>query len=104
MSNGNARVIKTGERVTVVPYRKGYYISVPDNYVYAESSLDFHSPDYHKGYEQAEKDLALTWGDIQLIDHFILQLVKEEREGKDWGDGEKFYTEVLNRFNKSKEE
>ena len=59
---------------------------------------------YQLGYEQAEKDLALTWEDIQLIDHFILQLVNEEREGKDWGDGEKFYTEVLNRFNKSKEE
>lgn len=58
---------------------------------------------YKEGYEQAEKDLALTWGDIQIIDHFILQLVNEEREGKDWGDGEKFYTEVLNRFNKSKE-
>lgn len=59
---------------------------------------------YKEGYERAEKDLALTWGDVQFIDHFILQLVSEEREGKDWGDGEKFYTEVLNRFNKSKEE
>ena len=57
MNNGNARVIKTGEWVTVIPYRKGYYVSVPDNYVYAESSLDFNSPDYHKGYEQAEKDI-----------------------------------------------
>ena len=57
MSNGNARVIKTGEWVNVAPYRKGYYISVPDNYVYADSSLDFHSPDYHKGYEQAKKDM-----------------------------------------------
>lgn len=50
-----------------------------------------------------EKDLALTWGDIQIIDHFIIQLVNEDREGKDFGDEEKFYTEVLNRFNKSKE-
>lgn len=58
---------------------------------------------YEEGYEQAEKDLALTWGDIQIIDHFILELAREEREGKDWGDSEKFYTEVLNRFNKSKE-
>ena len=58
---------------------------------------------YEESYEQAEKDLALTWGDIQIIDHFILELAREEREGKDWGDSEKFYTEVLNRFNKSKE-
>lgn len=57
-----------------------------------------------EGYEQAENDLALTWGDVQLLDNIVLKLAREEREGKDWGDGEKFYTEVLNRFNKSKEE
>ena len=56
------------------------------------------------GYETAEKDLALTWGDVQLIDHFVLELVGEEKEGKDWGDGKEFYTEVLTRFKKFKEE
>lgn len=44
----------------------------------------------------------LTWGDVQMIDHYILQLVGEERDGKtDWGDGEKFYKEVLRRFNEN---
>lgn len=55
-----------------------------------------------EGYEQAEKDLALTWEDIQLLDHFVLELVREEKEGKDWGDGKEFYTEVLKRFKEAK--
>lgn len=41
---------------------------------------------------------SLTWGDIQLIDSFILELLREERNGADWGDGEKFYSEVLRRY------
>ena len=55
-----------------------------------------------EGYEQAEKDLALTWEDIQLLDHFVLELVREEKERKDWGDGKEFYTEVLKRFKEAK--
>ena len=42
---------------------------------------------------------TLTWGDVQLIDTCILECVREEREGKDWGEGEEFYTEVLRRYN-----
>lgn len=57
---------------------------------------------YNDGYEQAEKDLALTWEDVQLLDHFVLELVREEKEGKDWGDGKEFYTEVLTRFKQFK--
>lgn len=52
------------------------------------------------GYEAAE---ALTWEDVQLLDHFVLELVREEKEGKDWGDGKEFYTEVLTRFKQFKE-
>lgn len=59
---------------------------------------------YERGYKQAEKDLALTWGDVQLLDHFVLELVREEKEGKDWGDGKEFYTEVLTRFKKFKDD
>lgn len=93
MNNGNARVIKTGELVTVIPYRKGYYISVPDHYVYAESSLDFHSPDYHKGYEQAKKDilaiiesrLSEIIGDAQprpILRAELQELINRIKEGK----------------------
>lgn len=53
------------------------------------------------GYEQAEKDLALTWEDIReictqsvLVEIDLGRLVSDERH----------YTEVLNRFNKQKED
>ena len=53
------------------------------------------------GYEQAEKDLALTWEDIQTIDNIVVDMA----HNTDWPlrGQEVFYTEVLNRFNKSKE-
>ena len=41
----------------------------------------------------------LTWEDVQLLDSFVLDLEREERNGVDWGDSEKFYTEVLRRYN-----
>lgn len=55
-----------------------------------------------KGYDQAEKDLALTWEDIQTIDNIVVDMARNT----DWPlrGQEVFYTEVLNRFNKSKEE
>lgn len=56
-----------------------------------------------EGYEQAEKDIELTWEDVQLLDHFVLELVREEKEGKDWGNGKEFYTEVLKRFKEAEE-
>ena len=54
-----------------------------------------------RGYEQAEKDLALTWEDIQTIDNIVVDMARNT----DWPlrGQEVFYTEVLNRFNKSKE-
>ena len=42
---------------------------------------------------------TLTWGDVQLLDTFILECAREERNGKDWGESEEFYTEVLRRYN-----
>jgi hypothetical protein len=41
---------------------------------------------------------SINWADIQLLDIFILELSREEKDGADWGDSEKFYTEVLRRF------
>lgn len=60
---------------------------------------------YINGYEQAEKDLALIWEDIAKIDALILEANNEF--AVDYSkeiSREQFYTEVLNRFNKSKEE
>ncbi len=54
-----------------------------------------------EGYEAAEKSRELTWQDVQLIDTFILEVSREERsEGKDYGDSEEFYGEVLKRYNR----
>ena len=57
-----------------------------------------------KGYEQAEKDIALTWEDIKTIEQIIAtsDWYDFEINGKLWS--KEFYEEVLNRFNKSKEE
>ena len=54
-----------------------------------------------EGYEAAEKSRELTWQDVQLIDTFILEVSREERnEGKDFGGSEGFYGEVLKRYNR----
>lgn len=58
---------------------------------------------YKQGYEQAEKDLTLTWEDIKTI----VQILTKD----DWYDFEiadklwsqEFYEEVLRRFKKQKE-
>lgn len=54
-----------------------------------------------KGYKQAEKDLALTWEDMQLIWQLCDILNSEQ---PNFYSSKDFFTEVLNRFNKSKEE
>lgn len=54
-----------------------------------------------RGYEQAEKDFALTWEDLEMIDHIMADVVDERFEGPT--TVEEDYIEVLNRFNKSKE-
>lgn len=51
---------------------------------------------FRKGYELAEKDLALTWEDIRAIDE-LLTLVYSDNE-KD------YYQRVLEEFNKKREQ
>lgn len=51
---------------------------------------------YTEGYEQAEKDLALTWEDIRAIDE-LLTLVYDPGNEKD------YYQRVLEEFNKKRE-
>lgn len=51
-----------------------------------------------EGYEQAEKDLALTWDDMELLH----RLFAEEEENFSKHD-KYFYTEVLTRFKQFKE-
>ena len=54
------------------------------------------------GYEQAEKDLELTWRDIEQILDIINNLVDENFNADDFGipANKEFYQEVLKRFNK----
>lgn len=63
---------------------------------------------YLKGYEQAEKDLALTWEDIRsIIDAEIDVLEKLDNDSvkilQEYPSAEAYYTEVLTRFKQFKE-
>ena len=53
--------------------------------------------DFLNGYQQAEKDLALTWQDIKVIEKLLGfdNIIESPKE---------YYQEVLNRFNKLKGE
>lgn len=60
---------------------------------------------FEKGYHQAEKDLELTWEDIQKIDVLIYAVLDEEKYKRYYTqdrDGD-FYEEVLKRFKERKE-
>lgn len=55
---------------------------------------------YYKGYNQAEKDLELSWDDIEKIDDITLRLdASEESRGM---SNQEFYQEVLKRFKERK--
>ena len=65
---------------------------------------------YKEGYEQAEKDLALTWEDIQLIQQIFKEVDYEYRnlpyaEIESWAEElNPVEKETLTRFKKKKEE
>ena len=50
---------------------------------------------YQEGYEQAEKDLALTCDDIARISGILCDVYEEEHQS----NPQTFYKEVLRRFN-----
>jgi hypothetical protein len=50
---------------------------------------------YKQGYRQAEKDMELTWEDIEAIDQLLWDLCGEYSGKK---DNEGYYQEVLKRF------
>ncbi len=54
-----------------------------------------------QGYEQAEKDLALTWEDIKEIQR-LLDVVWSEQDITAPIDEDTIYTEVLKRFKEAK--
>lgn len=81
------------------PYNRAY----TDNDVEYDGNFCNRLP-YIEGYEQAEKDLALTIKDLELI-HTFLYAVKNNKHGAFTFTrlSDEQYLEVLNRFNKSKE-
>lgn len=95
---------KRGEQKALEAYPvRGEWIG--NQYGYWDSDINSKAREnFREGYEQAEKDLALTWKDIAKIDALILETNNEF--AVDYSkeiSREQFYTEVLNRFNKSKE-
>lgn len=59
---------------------------------------------FQLGYTQAEKDLALTWEDVQLLDFYAMECQVEESKGRKFNSSQEFFEEVLRRFNKTKNE
>lgn len=57
---------------------------------------------FAKGYEQAEKELELTWEDVQLLDFYAMECQVEESKGRKFKSSQEFFEEVLRRFNKAK--
>lgn len=57
---------------------------------------------YERGYEQAEKDLALTWEDVQLLDFYAMECQVEESKGRKFNSSQEFFEEVLRRFKEAK--
>ncbi len=60
--------------------------------------------DFVAGYEQAKKDLALTWEDVQLLDFYAMECQVEESKGRKFNSSQEFFEEVLRRFKAIKEE
>ena len=71
---------------------------------YKEPFKAFFLDVFQQGYEQAKKDLALTWGDVQLLDFYAMECQVEESKGIKFNSSQEFFEEVLRRFNKVKEE
>ena len=72
-----------------------------------EYSSDYNANDryrFQEGYEQAEKELALTPEDVQLLDLFALECQTEESKGRKFNSSQEFFEEVLRRFKAIKEE
>lgn len=58
---------------------------------------------FGEGYEQAEKDLALTPEDIKAIVTIADSMLTHTAwDAIDWPDEQKYYEEVLRRFNEQK--
>ena len=70
---------------------------------YKEPFKNFFMLVYQQGYLQAEKNLGLTWEDVQLLDFYAMECQVEESKGRKFNSSQEFFEEVLRRFNKAKD-
>ena len=56
-----------------------------------------------KGYEQAEKDLALTWEDMRKIIRIDEEMIDDPEAHPEWMEEQPFYEEVLKRYLEAKQ-
>jgi hypothetical protein len=84
------------------PYKEGYDVEIPYPSTYDENKDQREA--FVEGYHQAEKDLAMTIEDIERI-HTFLYAIKHNKQGVFTFTRleDKQYQEVLNRFNKLKD-
>ena len=59
-------------------------------------------PIFIKGYESAEKDLALTWEDMKAIICIDEEMMDDPESHPEWMEEQPFYEEMLRRFNERK--
>ena len=57
---------------------------------------------YLQGYEQAEKDLALTWEDMRKIICIDIEMIDDPEAHPEWMEEQPFYEEILKRFKEAK--
>ena len=81
------------------PWNKGYEPSG----ININSNLPIYECGFNQGYEQAEKDLALTWEDMREITRIDIEMMDDPEEHPEWTEEKSFYEEVLRRFMQIKE-
>lgn len=86
------------------PVKMGLFYE-PDHHYEADKNMASRIK-FQEGYEQAEKDLALTWEDVLKISELLKDVRYEFRNAGSYddipwytGDGKSEYEEVLKRFN-----
>lgn len=81
--------------------RKAYPINKPK--IICKEAQKILQEVYSEGYEQAEQDLALTWEDIKAIVTIADSMITHTAwDAIDWPDEQKYYEEVLRRFNEQR--
>lgn len=80
-------------------------LEIDDDAEFGEHDINEAKRDiFIEGYLEAQKDLALTWEDVQLLDFYAMECQVEESKGRKFNSSQEFFEEVLRRFKKAKEE